>query len=44
MTFHLITTIRPDGVGAIGCSDTVLVTENGCETLTSVTPPGIAFV
>ena len=43
MTFHLITTIRPDGLGAIGCSDTVLVTADGCETLTAATPPGIVF-
>ncbi|MBT3941106.1 MAG: aminopeptidase P family protein [Chloroflexi bacterium] len=35
MTFHVITTMRLPGVGAIGCSDTVLVTEDGCETLTS---------
>jgi Xaa-Pro dipeptidase len=34
MTFHVITTMRLPGVGAIGCSDTVLVTEGGCETLT----------
>jgi len=34
MTFHVITTMRLPGLGAIGCSDTVLVTENGCETLT----------
>jgi Xaa-Pro dipeptidase len=35
MTFHLITTMRLPGLGAIGCSDTILVTENGCETLTA---------
>jgi len=34
MTFHLITTMRIAGIGAVGCSDTVLVTERGCETLT----------
>jgi Xaa-Pro dipeptidase len=41
MVFHLITTMRPKGLGAIGSSDTVLVTENGVETLTSAIPPGI---
>jgi Xaa-Pro dipeptidase len=35
MVFHLITTMRLQGLGAIGCSDTVLVTEAGCETLTA---------
>jgi Xaa-Pro dipeptidase len=35
MTFHLITTMRIPGLGAIGCSDTVLVTHDGCETLTA---------
>lgn len=35
MTFHVITTMRIPGIGAIGCSDTVLVTDDGCETLTS---------
>ncbi|MDP6821728.1 MAG: Xaa-Pro peptidase family protein [Dehalococcoidia bacterium] len=35
MTFHVITTMRLPGLGAIGCSDTVLVTDAGCETLTS---------
>jgi Xaa-Pro dipeptidase len=34
MTFHVITTMRLPGIGAIGCSDTVLVTDDGCETLT----------
>jgi Xaa-Pro dipeptidase len=34
MTFHLIPGVRVPGVGAINCSDTILVTENGCETLT----------
>ena len=38
MTFHVITTMRLPGLGAIGCSDTVLVTEDGCETLTSDLP------
>lgn len=38
MTFHVITTMRLPGLGAIGCSDTVLVTEDGCETLTSSVP------
>jgi len=41
MVFHLITTMRPKGMGAIGSSDTVLVTDNGVETLTSAIPPGI---
>ena len=41
MTFHLITTMRIPGLGAVGCSDTVLVTEDGCETLTSGVPQGV---
>ncbi len=41
MVFHLITTMRLKGVGAIGSSDTVLVTEAGLETLTTAVPPGI---
>ncbi len=41
MVFHLITTMRFSGVGAIGSSDTVRVTATGLETLTSVIPPGI---
>lgn len=41
MTFHLITTMRIRGLGAVGCSDTVLVTETGCETLTSAIEPGV---
>ncbi|HCV27018.1 MAG TPA: Xaa-Pro peptidase family protein [Dehalococcoidia bacterium] len=35
MTFHVITTMRLPSMGAIGCSDTVLVTDDGCETLTA---------
>lgn len=42
MTFHLITTMRIAGLGAAGCSDTVLVTRNGCETLTAGVPQGVA--
>ncbi len=34
MVFHLITTMRLQAFGAIGCSDTVLATDAGCETLT----------
>ncbi|MFQ5874571.1 MAG: M24 family metallopeptidase, partial [Dehalococcoidia bacterium] len=34
MTFHLIPGVRVPGLGAINCSDTILVTEDGCETLT----------
>lgn len=41
MTFHLITTMRITGLGGVGCSDTVLVTEDGCETLTSGIPQGV---
>lgn len=41
MTFHLITTMRIPGIGAIGCSDTVLVTEDGCDTLTAGVEHGI---
>lgn len=43
MVFHLITTMRLAGIGAIGCSDTVLVTEKGVETLTSQIPPGVKY-
>ena len=43
MSFHLITTMRLKGVGAIGCSDTVLINENGPETLTGATLPGIQY-
>ena len=41
MTFHVITTMRLQGLGAVGCSDTVLVTGDGCETLTSGVAPGL---
>lgn len=41
MTFHLITTMRVPGLGAVGCSDTVLVTAKGCETLTPAVPAGV---
>jgi len=41
MTFHVITTIRLQGLGAVGCSDTVLVTGDGCETLTGGIAPGL---
>jgi Xaa-Pro dipeptidase len=41
MVFHLITTMRIKGVGAIGSSDTVLVTETGVETLTTAISPGV---
>ena len=34
MAFHVIPGVRVPGVGGILCSDTVLVTETGCETLT----------
>ena len=44
MTFHVITTMRLPGLGAIGCSDTVLVTEDGCETLTSSVPNEVRMV
>lgn len=44
MTFHVITTMRLPGLGAIGCSDTVLVTEDGCETLTSSVPNEVRVV
>jgi Xaa-Pro aminopeptidase len=43
MTFHLITTMRIQGLGAIGCSDTVLVTSTGVETLTAAVPPGVVI-
>ena len=41
MAFHLITTMRPSGLGAIGSSDTVLVTSDGVETLTTAVPLGV---
>ena len=41
MCFHLITTMRVPGLGAIGCSDTVLVTDEGVETLTNQIKPGV---
>ncbi len=44
MTFHVITTMRLPALGAIGCSDTVLVTEDGCETLTSGVPNEVRVV
>lgn len=42
MVFHLITTMRIPAIGAIGCSDTVLITPDGCETLTSGLEPGLS--
>ncbi|NQW18564.1 MAG: aminopeptidase P family protein [Chloroflexi bacterium] len=38
MVFHIITTMRLLGIGAIGCSDTVAVTRSGSETLTGGVP------
>ena len=35
MTFHLLVTARIPGIGLTPCSDTILVTEDGCETLTN---------
>ncbi|MCH8222950.1 MAG: aminopeptidase P family protein [Chloroflexi bacterium] len=43
MTFHVITTMRLPGLGAIGCSDTVAVTADGCETLTGEVPVEVAL-
>ena len=43
MCFHLITTMRVPGLGAIGCSDTVLVTKDGVETLTTHVEPGVQY-
>ena len=43
MCFHLITTMRVPGLGAIGCSDTVLVTDEGVETLTNQIKPGFQY-
>ncbi|MBI2964642.1 MAG: aminopeptidase P family protein [Chloroflexi bacterium] len=43
MTFHLITTMRIAGIGAVGCSDTVMVASKGCETLTAVIPAGVVI-
>ena len=40
MVFHVITTMRPQRLGgAVGMSDTVLVTSTGAETLTARVPP-----
>ena len=40
MVFHVITTMRPQRLGgAVGMSDTVLVTPTGAETLTARVPP-----
>ena len=41
MVFHIITTMRLPGIGAIGCSDTIAVTQDGSETLTDRVPPQI---
>ena len=35
MMFHLIVGARIPGAGPVHCSDTILVTEDGCETLTN---------
>ncbi len=43
MAFHVITTMRLPGLGAIGCSDTVAVTADGCETLTAEVPVELAL-
>ena len=43
MVFHVITTMRLAGLGAIGMSDTVLVTAEGAETLTAEIPPGLTL-
>jgi Xaa-Pro dipeptidase len=43
MVFHVITTMRLAGLGAIGMSDTVLVTASGSETLTADIPPGLTL-
>ncbi len=43
MTFHLITTMRVPDIGAIGCSDTVLVTDDGLETLTDAVRTGVQY-
>jgi Xaa-Pro aminopeptidase len=43
MVFHVITTMRLAGLGAIGMSDTVLVTPSGSETLTADIPPGLTL-
>ena len=35
MTFHLVNGVRVPGLGhKVSCTDTILVTEDGCETLT----------
>ena len=40
MVFHVITTMRPKALGgAVGMSDTVLVTPTGSETLTARVEP-----
>jgi len=34
MTFHLLPWVQIPGMGGVGCSETVLVTDDGCERLT----------
>lgn len=41
MTFLVITTMRLQELGAVGCSDAVLVIGDGCETLTGEVAPGL---
>lgn len=36
MTFHLIPIIDLPGIGAVGCTETVLVTKDGCESLATL--------
>jgi Xaa-Pro dipeptidase len=36
MAFHLVPILLVPGVGAIGCTETVVVTDGGCEVLTTV--------
>jgi Xaa-Pro dipeptidase len=35
MTFHLIPWVQISGAAGVGCSETILITENGCEALTN---------
>jgi Xaa-Pro dipeptidase len=36
MVFHLLPTLKSAGVGAIGCTETVVITKTGCRTLSTL--------
>ena len=41
MTFHLPTSLRVDGKQSVAISETVLVSDDGCEVLTEFEPRGL---